>query len=151
MINDKPVPLENTLPDFEQKQAKVRNQATQSSAKNEKKVPIKPTNKDSEKIVEPYDSGITNMLEKRAHRRVTIELNAELIVNADTQGCITADLSAGGVKLKLPKSFFKNIRINIADSGEILGEIVWMDGDHIGIKFDEDQSEIINVLARVTI
>lgn len=93
---------------------------------------------------------ITAMLEKRAHPRVTVELKAELILNADTQECTTADLSAGGVKLKLSNSIFKNVRVKIANAGEFTGEIIWKDGDYIGIEFAEDQSEIINAMARAT-
>jgi hypothetical protein len=91
-----------------------------------------------------------SVIEQRIDRRVMVELNAELIVNVGAMDCKTVDLSANGVKLKLTQDLLKNIRINIAGSGEISGEIIWKDDEFIGIKFDEDQSEIVNVLARVT-
>ncbi len=101
-------------------------------------------------FIESDTPDISSKLEHREHRRITIELQAELVLSSNTQECTTADLSAGGVKLKVKDGLFKNVRINILNAGEIPGEIVWLDGDYVGIKFNEDESEIINVLHRIT-
>ncbi len=95
-------------------------------------------------------SDLNSAIDKRVDKRVTVALQAELIVDVGMTECTTVDLSAHGVKLKLGQDLFKNIRINIANSGEISGEIMWKDDAFVGIRFDEEQSEIVNVLARVT-
>ena len=87
--------------------------------------------------------------DRRTDRRIDVELTAVLHFESDTLLCTTSDLSAGGVKLQLKKDPFKNVRINIANFGDIDAEVVWKDGEYVGLKFDEDNSEIISALARM--
>ncbi len=88
--------------------------------------------------------------ERRASRRIDVELTAVLRFESEGLECTTSDLSSGGVKLKLKHDMFKNVRINIANFGEISAEIVWKDDEYVGLKFHEDNSEIISALARMT-
>lgn len=93
---------------------------------------------------------ISEMLEKRSQQRVTIELSAEIMLDSDVINCSTVDLSSGGAKIKIPEAFFQNVMINIANTGGIKGDIKWIDGEYFGIKFEEEQSEIVKVLSRLT-
>lgn len=100
-------------------------------------------------IYDPVSGDTESFVEKRADQRVMVKAPAVLQLESGTLECTTFDISSGGVKLKLKHDLFKNVRVNIANFGEISGQIIWRDDDYVGIEFDEDQTEIVRALARV--
>lgn len=154
MVEEKVTRPQDFLPDFGAPAAKKKTTQPRpvSEAEATKSPPPVPkmavqSGGQGERLESPVPSDI---IEKRVDRRVSTELQAQLIINIGAMDCTTVDLSANGVKLRLDHDLLKNIRVNIAGSGEIPGEVIWKDGEFVGIKFHEEQSEIVNVLARVT-
>lgn len=100
-------------------------------------------------VYDPVSGDTESFVEKRAEQRVMVKAPAVLHLESGTLEGTTFDLSSGGVKLKLSHDLFKNVRVNIANFGEISGQIIWRDDDYVGIEFDEDQTEIVRALTRV--
>jgi len=163
-VNDtNPKPFTTTLTDFgaeKKKQAEpLRPPASAkpstdqaNDAEPNTSVPQKAASADASPCGPVYDpvSGDTeSFVEKRAEQRVMVKAPAVLQLESGTIDCTTFDLSSGGVKLKLSHDLFKNVRINIANFGEISGQIIWRDDDYVGVEFDEDQTEIVRALTRV--
>jgi len=102
------------------------------------------------KVAEPVDADMKALIERRTSARVEVALTAQLSFADEALECTTSDLSAGGVKLKLGRDLFKSVRINIAGFGDVTAEVMWKDGEYVGLKFDEEQGEIVKALARIT-
>jgi len=100
-------------------------------------------------VYDPVSGDTESFVEKRVEQRVMVKAPAVLQLESGTLECTTFDLSSGGVKLKLNHDLFKNVRVNIANFGEISGRIIWRDDEYVGIEFDEDQTEIVRALTRV--
>ena len=90
-----------------------------------------------------------NFVEKRAHERFQISVNAEVTFAGVTIDCATIDLSKGGAKVKFPTDLFKNVVLSIAPFGELVGDIIWKDDEYVGIKFHGDQGRLPEIIETI--
>jgi hypothetical protein len=90
-----------------------------------------------------------NVVEKRAHERFLVNIEAEITLGNDSGECTAIDISKGGAKLRLKQDPFKNVVLSIAPFGEIRGEIIWKDDEYVGIKFHGDQERMAEIIETI--
>ena len=90
-----------------------------------------------------------NFVEKRAHERFQVTVEAEMALGGDSVECTAIDISKGGAKVRFKQDPFKKVVLSIAPFGELIGEIVWKDDEYVGIRFDGDQGRLPEIIETI--
>jgi hypothetical protein len=84
--------------------------------------------------------------EKRQSERYPLMLDAEAALGGDALEITIFDVSAGGAKVRFKEDPLKHIVLKVPPFGEFEGEIVWKDDEYVGIKFNEDQKKMAEII-----
>ena len=88
--------------------------------------------------------------EKRQFERYPLMLDAVVAVGGDALDITIFDVSAGGAKIRFKEDPLKHIVIKVPPFGEFEGEIMWKDDEYVGVKFNEDQQKMAQVIVDMT-
>ena len=77
--------------------------------------------------------------ERRRHIRHSVLWKAEVYSGIRRSGCEILNISEGGARLRLEKSFTaaEEVTIRSIHFGERKGRVVWQDGNRLGIEFQD--------------
>jgi hypothetical protein len=81
------------------------------------------------------------LAERRTSERQRLILRAGVLEQEGrTSFCLVKNVSFSGIQVKLYSSTFVpgEVLIRVADEDAIKGKMVWIEGDHAGIRFDDD-------------
>ena len=93
-------------------------------------------------------------MENRQSRRHTINVTASLLCNNHNYPAEILDISAGGAKVRLagynlePDS---KITIDLPFLNELAASVIWSNGSHCGVKFNDDQNKLNDFLYNLAI
>ena len=88
--------------------------------------------------------------EKRQFERYPPMLDAEVALGGEALAITIFDISAGGAKVRFKEDPLKHIVIKVPPFGEFEGEIMWKDDEYVGVKFNEDQQKMAQVIVDMT-
>ncbi len=88
--------------------------------------------------------------EKRQFERYPLMLEAEVALGGEALAITIFDISAGGAKVRFKEDPLKRIVLKVPPFGEFEGEIVWKDDEYVGVKFNEDQQKMADVIVDMT-
>ena len=88
--------------------------------------------------------------EKRQFERYPLMLDAEVALGGEALAITIFDVSAGGAKIRFKEDPLKHIVIKVPPFGEFEGEIMWKDDEYVGVKFNEDQQKMAEVIVDMT-
>ncbi len=95
-------------------------------------------------------SDASDFEEKRQFERYPLMLDAVVAVGGDALDITIFDVSAGGAKIRFKEDPLKHIVIKVPPFGEFEGEIMWKDDEYVGVKFNEDQQKMAQVIVDMT-
>ncbi len=90
--------------------------------------------------------------ERRQHERLPLMMPAETLFEGATLDTVILDISLGGAKIRLtdaelhPTDIAKAIVLDIPKAGTMEGEVIWIDDEYVGIKFDDGQKTMLNLV-----
>ena len=88
--------------------------------------------------------------EKRQFERYPLMLEAEVALGGEAIAITIFDISAGGAKVRFKEDPLKRIVLKVPPFGEFEGEVVWKDDEYVGVKFNEDQQKMADVIVDMT-
>lgn len=90
---------------------------------------------------------------RRQHPRKKVFLRAELRSGNDAAPCDILNLSAGGARISstLKVSAGSRVILNLEPFGELPGEIVWQNGEEMGINFQKDPAQIAEIVLGIAL
>jgi len=95
----------------------------------------------------------TDFVEKRQSERLETQTDVSLTLGERMVGGILFDISSGGAKVQLastspseltPSS--ENVVLNISRFGDFDGNIIWNDGQFVGIQFSENHKALVSLI-----
>ena len=90
--------------------------------------------------------------ERRKHERLPLMMEARALFGDATLGAVIFDISLGGAKIRLtetelrPQDIGEPIALDIPQAGRMDGEIIWIDDEYVGIKFEDGQKTMLNLI-----
>ena len=89
----------------------------------------------------------------REFTREPIRVKAEIMIDGGWQDCVITNISPFGARLYagLKANLGTAVSIKIGESGKLSATVIWIQGDEIGVKFDDDQSEMARVLIELAL
>ena len=91
--------------------------------------------------------------DRRQFERHPLMLEASVTIGAESFTVLIFDISAGGAKVQLIApgegaeiALPKTAVLDIPDYGDYQGDIVWIDGDFIGIDFHESHKTMVKLI-----
>ena len=91
--------------------------------------------------------------ERRQFERFPLLKEAEALVDGTTLGAVIFDITLDGAKIRLTDSelhpendIAKPISLIIPDAGILEGRVIWTDDEYVGIRFDENQKTMLNLV-----
>ncbi|MFQ5955638.1 MAG: PilZ domain-containing protein [Kiloniellales bacterium] len=92
-------------------------------------------------------SGPPLPVERQRHTRRLLLYPGELRCRDACIDCETVDLSAGGAKIRLLERFECSSPVTLTfDLGTFEGDVVWQNGEFVGIQFREDPKKVAEII-----
>lgn len=90
---------------------------------------------------------------RREHLRKKVFLKAELRCGNNAASCDILNMSAGGAKVvtSLKVTTGSSVTLNLDPFGELPGEIVWQNGEEMGINFQKDPEQIAEIVLGIAL
>jgi hypothetical protein len=97
-----------------------------------------------EKVMADQHHDVDSGAERRQHERSTLLYSCSLYDGENTVDCVIKDISASGARLMVEKRLAaqQEFILDIDGVGLFPSRIVWQSGDHAGIRFLNDTSQV---------
>jgi len=93
-----------------------------------------------------------DFMERRKFDRYPLMLDAEAVLPGERCDAVLLDISAGGAKFRFVAELSVRpepgipISIHVEPFGGFYGDVMWVDGDYIGMEFDERHKAIASLV-----
>ena len=100
------------------------------------------------RIVEDILSEDVSRDERRGHPRTSVLRSGRLLYQGQSTDCRILNISLGGARIRLDKPFSggPEVILKIDRFSQVLGSVIWQDGEHLGIEFLGETEHIVQVL-----
>ena len=88
--------------------------------------------------------------ERRHHLRATVLWTGRLECGGQVADCILLNVGVTGAMVRMAVPFESSFPVTLHSYhfGELMGRVVWQDGNAIGLRFEDEPDRVIETLAR---
>ena len=88
--------------------------------------------------------------ETRRFDRTTVLWSGELVYREQIVACVIVNISAGGAMVRAEDTAFFMTTVVLRNSriGDLAAEVLWRQGDEVGLKFADDPEMVAEIIGR---